>query len=314
MRIMVCYDGSEVADAALDDLRHAGLPAEVEALVVTVADVFLAPEGFIADPSLLTDYAELVHVHIQQGKRHTAEAESFAGKAVAKLTRNYPAWKIRSEILADSPAWGIVKRAETYKPDLIVIGSHGRGLLGRALFGSVSQKVLAHAKGDVRISRKGSGDVCSAPRLVVGLDGSEPSLSALSALLSRRWSKGTAVHLVTVVDARVATAIAFPDAALECWVDRKDRDPLCWAERMLKNSADKARTAGLTATTYLKEGDPNSTLLKEAEKWGADCIFVGSRGLGAGERLILGSVSYAVASRAHCSVEVIRGHRHRIAG
>lgn len=308
MRIMVCYDGSEIADAAIDDLKHAGLPAEVEALVVTVADVFLAPEGFAADPTLLTEYAQLVHVHIQHGQRHTAEAERYAEKAVARLNKAYPGWKVRSEILTDSPAWGIVKRAESYKPDLIVIGSHGRGLLGRAVFGSVSQKVLAHAQCDIRICRKVTGDVASAPRLVVGLDGSEPSLNALTTLLSRRWPKGTAVHLVTVVDARVATAIAFPDAALECWVDRKDRDPLSWAERMLKSAAAKATAAGLTATTYLKEGDPNGTLLKEAEKWGADCIFVGSRGLGAGERLILGSVSYAIASRAHCSVEVVRGH------
>ena len=44
----------------------------------------------------------------------------------------------------------------------------------------------------------------------------------------------------------------------------------------------------------------------EAEKWGADCIFVGARGLNGLERLLLGSVSTAVASYAHCSVEVVR--------
>jgi nucleotide-binding universal stress UspA family protein len=48
-------------------------------------------------------------------------------------------------------------------------------------------------------------------------------------------------------------------------------------------------------------------LLEEAEEWGADCIFVGSRGSHeplAG--LLLGSVSTAVVARAHCSVEVVR--------
>lgn len=43
MRLLVAYDGSECADAALDDLTHAGLPLNGEALVVSVAEVWLPP-------------------------------------------------------------------------------------------------------------------------------------------------------------------------------------------------------------------------------------------------------------------------------
>jgi nucleotide-binding universal stress UspA family protein len=46
-------------------------------------------------------------------------------------------------------------------------------------------------------------------------------------------------------------------------------------------------------------------LIAEAESWGADCIFVGARGMGRIGRFLLGSVSSAVAARAHCSVEVV---------
>ena len=38
MKIVIGYDGSEQADAALDDLRRAGLPRDAEALIVSVAD------------------------------------------------------------------------------------------------------------------------------------------------------------------------------------------------------------------------------------------------------------------------------------
>ena len=43
MKLLIAYDGSECADAALDDLTHAGLPERGEALVVSVAEVWLPP-------------------------------------------------------------------------------------------------------------------------------------------------------------------------------------------------------------------------------------------------------------------------------
>jgi hypothetical protein len=44
MKILIGYDGSEGADVGIEGLRRAGLPARaVEALVVTVAEVWLPP-------------------------------------------------------------------------------------------------------------------------------------------------------------------------------------------------------------------------------------------------------------------------------
>ena len=49
MRILIGYDGSESADAALDDLQRAALPREVEALIVSVSDGLVDPSSSIAD-------------------------------------------------------------------------------------------------------------------------------------------------------------------------------------------------------------------------------------------------------------------------
>jgi nucleotide-binding universal stress UspA family protein len=66
------------------------------------------------------------------------------------------------------------------------------------------------------------------------------------------------------------------------------------------------RDAGLEVSSVAEEEDAKRLLVKEADEWGADSIFVGARGLGRLGRLLLGSVSTAVVARARCTVEVIR--------
>jgi nucleotide-binding universal stress UspA family protein len=56
----------------------------------------------------------------------------------------------------------------------------------------------------------------------------------------------------------------------------------------------------------VKEEDPKGLLCAEAESRDADCIFVGATGMWRIEGTLIGSVSSAVAMRAHCSVEVAR--------
>jgi hypothetical protein len=45
MKILIAYDGSDCANAALEDLQRAGLPHVAEALIMSVADVFLPPSS-----------------------------------------------------------------------------------------------------------------------------------------------------------------------------------------------------------------------------------------------------------------------------
>jgi len=72
-------------------------------------------------------------------------------------------------------------------------------------------------------------------------------------------------------------------------------------------SVNALRRAGLTATSVVVDGDPREVILEVAERSCADAIFVGARGMGRVERLILGSVSHHIVAHAHCTVEVVRG-------
>ncbi|HKO95676.1 MAG TPA: hypothetical protein VJU86_01700 [Pyrinomonadaceae bacterium] len=45
MKILIGYDGSESADAVLNDLQRAGLPRDVEAFIVSVSEVLMPPSS-----------------------------------------------------------------------------------------------------------------------------------------------------------------------------------------------------------------------------------------------------------------------------
>ena len=46
---------------------------------------------------------------------------------------------------SESPAWAVIRKADEWKADLVVVGSHGRSAFGRLILGSVSQKVVTEA-------------------------------------------------------------------------------------------------------------------------------------------------------------------------
>ena len=70
--------------------------------------------------------------------------------------------------------------------------------------------------------------------------------------------------------------------------------------------------AGLEVSSTVSGADPKLAIIQEAENCEADCIFVGTSGLNRLGRLLLGSLSTAVVTRAHCSVEVVRSEERRL--
>ena len=60
------------------------------------------------------------------------------------------------------------------------------------------------------------------------------------------------------------------------------------------------------AETHLETGDPDKEIVKLSEELSVGTIVIGSRGLGAVRRALMGSVSEAVVRHAHCPVFVVR--------
>ncbi len=282
-KILIAYDGSACSDAALNDLRRAGLPTAVGVLVVTVADIILPPsDDELPDGDVLAVRIPEVERHAQEkAEKAIKEARAFAERAAERVRADFPGWEVKTEVDCDSPAWAVIKMADRLGADLVVVGSHRHSVAGgRLILGSTSQRVLYEARCSVRVARCSDGRRAGPIRIIVGYNGSQDAEAAVEAAASRAWPEGS--------EARVITA-----------GDESGRDGRVGA-------SERLRAAGLNVSEVGREGDPAHVLIKEAEGWGADSIFVGTRGLHGFQHLLHGSVASAVAARAQCSVEVVR--------
>ena len=307
LKVLVAVDGSDCSEKALRNLRKAGMPEKAQAVVLSVADDWAVQQGILDSPDVYSQYA-VPFAGFDFMELSLKEAKSISKEAAETLREYFPLWSIQSEsATSDSATWGVIAKIESWKPDLVVMGSHGRSQVGRLLFGSVSHKVLTHVHCNLRISRGSDEKEKQTPplRIVVAYDGSQESETAFEAALSRHWPKGTAIRLITVIDMRVSLAFLRPTGPMRYWTSDEDKNPIAWVDRMLSYQKQRIEEKGLIGYSEALKGDPKRILLKEAEEWGADSIFVGSRGLSGKERIIAGSVSTALATHAHCSVEIV---------
>lgn len=233
------------------------------------------------------------------------QSTTSAKQASRKLQSLFPGWKVKSESCADSPAWPILKKAESWKAHLIMVGAHGHSRLGRFL-GSVSQMVLTQAECPVRVGRVSQNRKDKKLRVLIVIDGSPDAAAAVQAAANRPWPSGTEFLLVSVIDPNKSTFIERLAPSDIRWFLEQANDERQVVGRMLESYAKKLRERAAAVTSEIRKGDPKRVLVQEAEAWQADCIFVGARGLTHLKRFFMGGVSTAVAARAHCSVEVVR--------
>lgn len=290
-KILIAYDGSHFSEAALDDLKNAGLGEEsVETVVYSVAEVWLPPKDDSEKQDFMT---ESLRKKYDENLEELNQAVAAAQKAAERLQRMFPGWSVFSDATYGSAGWEILAKADEIEADLIVVGAQGVTNLDRVLIGSVSQKIVTEAKCSVRVAR-GKIEVDDAPtRIVVGYDGSHGADETVKKVAERKWKKGTEARVIIVED----TAVIRNSLNLE-------------EEKIEQTGAEvvrKLNSENLSAGLVVREGNPKQILVEEAESWGADSIFVGAAKFeGFLTKYLLGSVSSAVVTRAHCSVEVVR--------
>ncbi|MGV3721695.1 MAG: universal stress protein [Actinomycetota bacterium] len=145
-RVILGVDGPDSAAAAAECLKRFPLPFGCEVRLVSI----LANQDEIArahlrvNPPLAEKSAPFDQWLRDQTAMHLAAlVDRFAASGTRVVT----------EIRSGDPAQGLLDVARDEGADLIVVGSHGRGVLEQFLLGSVSQQVLRHAPCSVLVVR-----------------------------------------------------------------------------------------------------------------------------------------------------------------
>ena len=300
MKVLVAVDSSPSSNSILDVIVTGTWPSATKFCVLNVTDL----QRFERLPALIED-AEREGYRIAET---FARQVSTAGyEAFPETSSGHP----RSEISSYAKEWGA---------DLILVGSHGHGAVGRFLLGSVAQAVLRTAPCSVEIVRPTSHVLPF--KILFATDGSSCSIAAAELIAAQPWPKESLFKILSVEE--LMTAANQMDAASLAAIY-----PASLLEELITQAHDWARSS-VCRTKYIfsradlkiadgdssPAGDPRAIILDTAKTWGAHLIVLGSHGRRGIDRFLMGSVSEAVAIHAHCSVRVVRpntsekGDRH----
>jgi len=144
MRILLALDDSKCSMGAMDSLIAQFKTKDAEVRLVHVVEPFPAR---LARRRGSRQSPDFVAARVEQRKL----AEELLSRATEKLCS--AGFKVTSSVKEGDARSVILKHAESWRADLIMVGSHGRTGLDRFLMGSVSEAVARHAHCSVEIVR-----------------------------------------------------------------------------------------------------------------------------------------------------------------
>ncbi len=291
MRILIALDATPPCAAIIHEAALRPWPSGSTFFLLHVLDPF----RFVKAPISLQRAKDAAHSVL----KNLTKSLSDAG------------WETETDVVLGHPRRAIGDSAASWKADLVMVGSNALNLVTRLLLGSTAQSVLRRATCSVEIVRplpnEGKALSTEGMKILIATDGSEYSGRALRSVANRPWPKNSEVKVISVPESFVPATVFPYFESTE--IEKLNTSALKAAEefvdagvRILANLDAK-----VSSETPFPLNSPERVIVKEAQRWGAQMIVLGSHGRRGFDRLTMGSVSEHVAFHAHCSVEVIRG-------
>lgn len=296
MKLLLAVDDSVHSERAVDALCHIEWLRGSELIILNVVKPmdYLLPFGM----------EDTEHQEQELTKARSGWLNQLAAKISAKL----PALKVSHKVKFGDTKFVIVNTAVADEVDLIVMGSQGRTGVERLILGSVSCSVVEYAPCPVMIIKGDTKTWGDFERLFVAFDGSAYSHDAIDWLCDHKWGPNTKVHIVMTLP-EFDNADAQNVSRVETGVLKAQWTIITSkAQKMLEEAAAAVgQVVGReNVTVESLPGDPRQVLLKSATKFGAQLIFMGSRGRTGLTKFLLGSVSLHLANHSAVPIVIVR--------
>jgi nucleotide-binding universal stress UspA family protein len=142
-------------------------------------------------------------------------------------------------------------------------------------------------------------------KILLATDGSEEARLAAQAAAQLSKDTGSEVHVAYVLPSprELRGHHVYSQEVMRSVLEQAEGE----ANSFLEEQAEQIRASGgKVAETHLRAGEPDKEIVRLSEELGAGTIVIGSRGLGAVKRALMGGVSESVVRHAHCPVFVVR--------
>ncbi len=276
LHIVVAYDGSDEAQLALAwSAETARLDGSTLRVVVVGPDPkHGSGRGWEDDERRVETWVESATLLLDQAAIPGAVVDRLHGPTVQQLL------------------------TATDGARLCAVGSRGHGRVEGVWLGSVSQHLARHATCPVAVVRPPHDP--DARQILVGVDGSGHSDTALRFACERASLSGESVLAVYGYQHR-----SRQDGGLGGSPTDRDAAAVEDADRMLAESVSEVKGdyPDLALRTVARVGGAGKALAELSTE--ASLVVVGSRGRGAFEGMLLGSVSQEALHRAACPVVVV---------
>lgn len=285
MRIAVAVDWSEQSFDTVKSIARLYQPSEV--ILIHAVDLHPFDNSLLAPTVAKQAFEEFRGAMMEAGRKLLDQISALIPQEGTKITR-------RLEI--GRPATVILDVLKSVLPDLMILGSRGRGLLTEVALGSVSHQVVLHADCSTLIMKR---PVTALRRVLVAIEGSDDAASVQDWLLAYPFKDIVDLSILSVVPVpQPLDAAAIP--AFDIW----ENGTVQAAQNLVKHVSTLLSGAHYRATGRVLRGHPADVITREAMDH--DLVVVGSHARHGLQRFLLGSVSHAVNHRASCPALVIR--------
>jgi len=282
------YDRSRLSERAIPYARSLARRTRSSIVLSSVIDL----------PDELAAYYALPAVDHERDSGPVSERQAY----LRQMAERFEGLSVRTEVRTGDPAEQIVDLVEHETNPMLVLASHARSGLGRAILGSVAFSIVHRVNCPVLILPTSSRDLPipimpERGTILIPLDGSFSSESVLRRPLQVLGDPDYALHLLFVV----TPVTDVEGTPIEGFNGPKEE----WASDYLRSIAERLAREGYLVTWSVKIGDVPDEIMDVAREIDADVIAMATHGRHGIGRMLFGSVTERIAHESNLPLLLI---------